>query len=379
MRGERSERRETRSFQVLVKPAGADCNLACEYCFYRGTERYYEKRGPHRMSEETRREMVRQVLSARRAESVFSWQGGEPTLMGLEFFRGAVGDMEAFGAAGQVVGNALQTNGILIDEAWCDFLARYQFLVGLSLDGPPDLHDHYRGGPRGRSQAEALRAGRLMISAGVAVNILAVVTSRSRAKEVYPYLRGEGFEHLQFIPCVERFAGELIPASVSPGAYGDFLCQTFELWWPERQRARVRTFDSVVNQLLRGEVGLCEFGRRCDEYLVVEHDGSVYPCDFFVQPKWRLGNLRETELSELAESQRRQSFAAKKRQLARRCQDCPWRENCFGGCPKYRMMSRGRSDDPTWFCPSYRQFFEHARPRLRQFAEELSKGAEAAF
>lgn len=360
--------------QLLIKPAGADCNLKCEYCFYLDTERMDAERGPRRMSDRVLGEMVRQTLAARMTQTVFGWQGGEPTLCGLEFFERAVGYMRQYGRGGQSVGNSLQTNGVLVNEDWAKFLAHYQFLVGVSIDGPADHHNHYRVNHAGKGRHDAaVRAAHLLEEHDVPVNVLTVVNDKSRADQVYPFLRREGFRHLQFIPCVERGPdGKTTDFSVSPEGYGRFLCDLFDLWMADDyNNVCIRTFDGALSRLVAGRSAMCVFDERCDQYVVVEYNGDVFPCDFFVRLDRRLGNLLETPLAELAGTPAHEAFAEMKGQLAPKCGGCRHLAFCHGGCPKYRIIGAGTHRAPTYFCESYLMFFDHALPRLKVLADRI--------
>ena len=351
-------------FQLLIKPAGADCNLRCAYCFYLRTSRMYGAPGPHRMNDDVLSEMIRQSLQLRRTNTLFSWQGGEPSLMGLDFYRRAAAYMKKFGAGGQTVGNAFQTNGLLLDEEWAHFFREHSFLVGISMDGPQALHDHYRGEGTHR---KVMSAAKMLAERGVDVNILSVVSDRSRPRDVYDFLLARGFKFLQFIPAVEMDEHRE-PASynVSPASYGTFLCELFDRWlehgYPE---VNVRLFTDLVLRL-RGERGaMCTFGSSCDGYLVVEHDGNVYPCDFFVSDEWRLGSLLDTSLLQLAASEKRRRFAAAKQAIPDECASCRWISLCRGGCLKDRLPRNSGMNARSVLCEAYRTFFDHAVPRLR--------------
>jgi len=362
-------------FQLLIKPAGPDCNLQCTYCFYRRVNKLFPSGQIHRMKGKVLEEMVRQYLSFRFPASCFSWQGGEPTLCGLDFFREAVRLQMKHGRGGQRVSNAFQTNGILLNKDWCSFFNQYKFLVGLSLDGPRYLHDFYRKGNSRGSWEEVMRAARLLSDYKVEFNILAMVTRKSetKAREIFYWFLDHGFRYLQFIPCLERLPrGRLAPFSTTAEGYGDFLCQLFDLWWENRdQGVSIRLFDSLLERLVYGRPTLCIFSPVCQGYVVVEHDGSVYPCDFFVRKDTRLGNLMEKPLDELFRSSAYRDFGKRKSALPDECRACQWLSFCWGGCQKDRVDGRGRTSAKTFFCSSYRQLFSHAMPRLKSLAEEI--------
>jgi len=362
-------------FQLLIKPVSADCNQACRYCFYRRAGALYADRPVRRMSHHTLEMLVRRYLKLGMAQSVFSWQGGEPTLAGLDFYRAAVQLMQLHGRGGQSVSNALQTNGLLLDDDWCRFLRQYRFLVGLSLDGPAEIHDKYRlRGDHQGTHAEALRALKRLQEHEVPFNVLAVVTSASasQAKRVYNWLREQGVTHMQFIPCIEAEAdGQPSPFSVSSEAFGEFLCELFDAWLPDaRNGVSERLFDSLVQRELTGRSGMCILDGACGGYLVVEHNGDAYPCDFFVEDAWRLGNIEKTPLETLMQRGRMRQFRAL-RGLPETCESCRWKELCRGGCLKDRSRYGGRFDRPTTLCLAYERFFEHAMASIRSLAREI--------
>ncbi len=359
-----------KELQLLVKPVSSACNLSCVYCFYRGVPRRIVKGGV--MSRGTLEAMIGSFLGLGQETSVFSWQGGEPTLAGLDFYKEAVKLQARLGSAGQAVGNSIQTNGLLLDRAWAKFLARYRFLVGLSLDGPEAVHDRYRrNSSRGPSHAAVLAAARLLREWDIPFSILVAVHRHGRAQEVYPWLREQGFDSLQFIPIVERGGapGPMAEFSVEPGGYGEFLCEAFDRWWPDRGRMIVRDFDSVARGLAGLDPGSCVLGSSCDSYLVVEADGQAYPCDFFVRREWRLGNVRESSLRGLSSSALALEFARGKGDLADACRACRWADLCRGGCQKDRERAGDRRGQ-SYLCAGLKMFYEHAVPRLGQYVEE---------
>ena len=358
-------------FQLLIKPTSSDCNQRCTYCFYSRVGRsLHPETASHRMSAETLEGMIRRFLRMRMQRSVFCWQGGEPTLMGLDFYRHAVGLMQAHGAGGQSVTNALQTNGLLIDAEWSRFLTQYHFLVGLSLDGPEDLHDHYRG--RGTYQ-QVMRAMQVMRENHTEFNVLAVVNDQTarHARRIYTHFRELGMMHMQFIPCVETGPdGRPAPFSVSPEAYGDFLCELFDAWLPEaRQCVSERLFDALLSREITGRTGLCNLDHGCGQYLVVEYNGDVYPCDFFVQPEWRLGNILTMPVEKLLARGRAREFRGLRAKRPAACAECRWSDLCQGGCLKDRGRV-GEYDRPTFFCKAFQRFFPHAEGPIRQIADE---------
>jgi uncharacterized protein len=325
------------------------------------------------MSDEVLGEMTSQYLGLRFPQSVFSWQGGEPTLCGLSFYKRAVEFQMKYGANGQVVGNSLQTNGLLLNDEWCRFFNRYKFFIGLSLDGPKELHDKYRKGIKGSSWERGLKAAELLSRHSVEFNILSVVTGESekRAKEIFRWFLDNGFKYLQFIPCVEVSQnGGITPYSVTPQGFGRFLCELFDLWWMNKDTGiSLRIFDAVLQYLVTGESGMCIFSSCCDGYVVVEHDGSVYPCDFFVRKDARLGRLTKTPLDELYKSEKYRKFGREKSNIPDECRSCEFFSLCNGGCRKDRTNFR-----KTYLCPAYKMFFAHALNRLKYLSSRFESG-----
>ena len=359
---------------LLVKPAGADCNLACGYCFYRPKGALYPEEQHPRMSDEVLESMIRQYLEISGPQAAFGWQGGEPTLMGLDFFRRAVDLQKQYGAPGQRIANGLQTNGYLLDSDWARFLREYHVLVGLSVDGPSEMHDTYRCTVNGKpSHERAMDAAKVMRLYNVEFNTLVVLNPENvrRPDRVYDYFLSNGIRHLQFIPMAEEDeSGKIAGFSITGEQYGDFLCAVFDRWLIDgRPTAYVRLFDEMLIRYVRGEFPSCTLRDTCDSYVVIEHNGDVYACDFFVTPGWRLGNLMETPLAEIAVSEKRKAFAARKRRVSDVCEACPWLTYCYGGCPKYRQMGGGSITSLNIFCEGSKRFFEHSKSTYERLAE----------
>ncbi|HUU42790.1 MAG TPA: SPASM domain-containing protein, partial [Planctomycetota bacterium] len=296
---------------------------------------------------------------------------------GLDFFERIVAAQQQFGKTGQVVGNALQTNATLIDERWAKFLAKYRWLVGVSLDGPREVHNVYRrkaGG--GETFHLVLRGLRTMQQAGVAVNALCLVSQANvrRGPQVYKFLRDQKFDFLQFIPCIETDpdTGKLADYAITGSEFGDFLCDVFDVWKVASVgKVSVRYFDAVRRFLIDGGCDLCVMGKSCDAYLLVEFNGDVYPCDFFMYDEWRLGNLMETPLAEIGETPLRRKFAAMKAAKLARCENCEWLAFCHGGCPKDRLGVGDPLVHATELCAAYRRFLPHAVPFFREIDAHL--------
>jgi uncharacterized protein len=366
---------------ILVKPAGPDCNMGCTYCFYSSTCSLFGDTKTHRMSRAVLEEMIRQVMAQSGGEVSIGWQGGEPTLMGREFFETAVGLETRFGR-GKVVGNGLQTNGILIDRAWARFFKQYSFLIGLSIDGPEHVHDHYRLTKRGKgSWSRVTDSARLMLNEGVSVNALTVVNDYSARfpREIYEFHKGLGLTYMQFIPCVEmdpERPGTIAAFSVSPEDYGLFLCAVFDLWRSDFvdgvPTTSIRFFESLLFAYAGFPVPECTLAGECGPYVVVEHNGDVYSCDFFVDPSFRLGNIMEGSLSEMLNSPDQRRFGKQKADLPQSCSACEWVSVCRGGCTKDRVHNPSDAK-ANYLCGGFKVFFAHADADLRQLVAEWRK------
>lgn len=359
---------------VLVKPAGADCNMACAYCFYRQKNALYPVRERHRMSEEVLEELIKQIMNQPEREISIGWQGGEPTLMGLPFFSKAVALEKRYGK-GKVVGNGLQTNGLLLDKKWAKFFTEYNFLIGLSIDGTEHIHDHYRrmGGGIG-SWTKVRDQAMMMLDEGVAVNALSVVTNYSARfpDEIYGFLKELGLTYMQFIPCVETDPDNFRQGasfSATSEQYGFFLSRIFDLWLADFVNGRPTTSIRYFESLMYAYAGIsspdCTLCAECGLYTVVEHSGDVYCCDFFVEPRWKLGNIMETGLISLLNSPRQRKFGKLKSELTETCRECEWLEKCRGGCVKDRIRDP-RDGGLNHFCAGFKRFFPHADAHFRR-------------
>ncbi len=366
---------------LLIKPAGPDCNMACAYCFYREKSGIFPDTPAPRMSEAVLEETVKQLMNDGGPSVNFGWQGGEPTLMGLDFFRKAV-ELQSRHGRGKTVANGLQTNGVLLDRKWAGFLREYKFLVGLSLDGPEPIHDRYRktggGGPSWKTVVEKAR---MLLEEEVSTNALVVVNDYSVrfAREIYDFHKDLGLTFMQFIPCVETDAndpGRAAPFSVEGGALGSFLCELFDLWTSDFRdgtpTTSVRLFDSVFFHYVGLPPPECTLLPECGNYVVVEHNGDVYSCDFFVEPSWRLGNVMTGRLDHMLNSALQRRFGRRKAEVHEKCRSCPWLAYCRGGCPKDRLRDP-RDGGLDHFCRAHEMFFEHADPKLRELAAEWKK------
>jgi uncharacterized protein len=377
------------SFHVMVKPRGAVCNLDCQYCFYLRKEQLYAG-SSLRMSDEVLEAYTRQMIEEQQSPEVtFAWQGGEPTLMGLEFFKKAVALQEKYRKPGMRILNAFQTNATLLDEDWCRFFYDQHFLVGVSLDGPQELHDAYRldkgGGPTFQKVMTGLE---LLKKQRVDFNILACVNDHTAEKplEVYRFFRDQvGARFIQFIPVVERVEMEIgadkpsttriSQRSVSGPAYGKFLIEIFEEWVRrDVGKVYVQLFDTALGAWLGdGSPGLCIFQKTCGLALAMEHNGDVYACDHFVDQPYLLGNLMQTPLVAMVSGAKQIEFGKdKSKSLPGYCRDCAVRFACNGGCPKDRLLLTPRGEPGlNSLCQGYKAFFRHVDRPMRKMAELL--------
>ncbi|MBC8401391.1 MAG: anaerobic sulfatase maturase [Candidatus Marinimicrobia bacterium] len=363
---------------ILIKPSGPDCNLDCDYCFYLEKVDLYQESKKHRMDEETLEILIRQAIQQSEGPLSFGWQGGEPTLMGLPFFQKAVEFQGKYGF-GRKIGNGLQTNGILIDREWIGFLKEYNFLVGLSIDGAEHVHDKYRKFREGgKSWRKVVDKAELMLRSEVSINALSVVNDYSvhYPEETYNFLKSLGFQYMQFIPVVEtdlNHPESAAPFSVNPTDFGNFLCRIFDLWRADFRdgvaTTSVRHFDSVFHTYVGLDAPECTLLKQCGNYVVVEHNGDVYACDFFFEQDWRLGNLHDDDLLVMLNSDNQNKFGNLKADMHPDCQKCAWRWHCYGGCTKDRLRDP-RDNGLSHFCSAYKKFFNHANQQLKQLAKE---------
>lgn len=376
------------AFHVMAKPTGALCNLECDYCFFLKKEDLYPD-SDFRMSEEVAESYIRQTIEAQRVPAVtIAWQGGEPTLMGLEFFRRAMAVEKKHLRPGMAVENTLQTNGVLLDEEWCAFLRENNFLVGLSMDGPREMHDAYRHDKGGKSVFDkVVGAARLMQEYGVEFNVLCTVNDVNSRKplELYRFFRDElRTQYLQFIPIVERDnetgyqeGTAVTERSVRPQQYGRFLSEIFDEWVRrDVGEMFVQIFDGVLAAWVRGYSTLCFFRPSCGESAALEHNGDLYSCDHFVEPDYFLGNIAKTPLVELMASEKQRAFsAAKSATLPRYCRECEYLFACHGECPKNRVLTTPDGEPGlNWLCEGLKVFFKHTERRMKIMADLLRRG-----
>jgi uncharacterized protein len=386
------QQKPIRAFHVMAKPAGSRCNLNCAYCFYLKKNQLYPNSNL-KMSEELMEKYIRQTIQAHNSPSVtIAWQGGEPTLMGLDFFRRSIEVIKQVARPDMVVENTLQTNGFLIDAEWCRFFRDNNFLVGISLDGPKKMHDAYRHDKAGQSVFEqVIRSVRLMQKYNVEFNILCTVNSGNSQHplEVYRFFRDElKTPYLQFIPIVERDnptgnqeGTSITERSVNPKQYGRFLIEIFDEWVAhDVGEMFVQFFDGVLASYVRGYSSLCVLSPKCGEGVALEHNGDVYSCDHFVEPKYLLGNIQKTPLADLVFSPQQRAFGNSKwKTLPVFCRECEFLFTCYGECPKNRVLKTLDGEDGlNWLCEGLKAFFVHTKEPMQKMAALLLRGEPAS-
>lgn len=389
-----------RPLYVMLKPAASACNLRCRYCYYLD-KRHLSPQGPQPMSYATLEEFTRQYIEAQTSDEIlFTWHGGEPTLRPLEFYRRAMSLQRRYGQ-GRRISNALQTNGTLLNDEWCEFLSENGWLTGLSIDGPADLTDPMRRSAEGEATWErAMRGISLLKKHGCEWNAMATVNTANakHPREFYDFFRSIGCRYLQFSPVVERTARrpdglalaapdddpaicELADFSVSPDDWGEFLCGVFDEWVrSDVGEVFVEMFDCILANYVGVTPGICIFARDCGHAGVMEADGSVYSCDHYVFPEYRLGDIRRATLTEMLYGPQQTAFSRLKHgSLPRQCRECRFEFACHGECPRNRFC-RDRYGNPglNYLCRGYRRFFEHSAPYFAFMRDEYLAGRAPA-
>ncbi|MHA2288307.1 MAG: anaerobic sulfatase maturase [Promethearchaeota archaeon] len=361
-------------FSLLIKPASADCNLRCEYCFY--IDHLEHGKNQPRMTIETLEVMIKSYMKTdQNNQYAFGWQGGEPTLMGLDFFKKVVEFQLKYAPPNSSISNGLQTNATMITDEFSKFLSKYKFLLGVSLDGPENIHDYYRKSIGGKPTHDLVMRGIEHLRKNqVEFNILTLVNNESvkNAKEIYLYLRENQFYFHQYIPCVEYEGnGRLKPFSITGREWGTFLTELFNEWVREDVRkVSIRLFDSIIEYLVYGRYNVCYMQDSCLQYFVVEHDGGVYPCDFFVQDDLLLGNVKENSWEQLLASETYKKFGKEKEMWNRECELCPYLALCHGDCQKFRYGSPQSSKQLSTLCEGWKIFYTRTLSRFKSIVDK---------
>ncbi len=373
----------SREFQVFAKPIGSICNLDCHYCYYLKKEHLYPKGESFRMPDNILEEYIIQHIDASPEPEIrFSWHGGEPTILGLDYFRKIVKLQSKHQPSDQRITNGIQTNGILLDEDWCRFLASEGFAVGLSLDGPQGMHDQYRVTKDQKpTHEQAMRGYKLLQQHRIYTDILCVVNAHNvnYPVEVYRFFKQIKAPYVSFLPMVEHqpeAKGHVNPITVPAEAWGVFLCSIFDEWRDQDiGRIKIQIFEEAARTAFEQEHSLCIFRPTCGDIPVVEHNGDFFSCDHFVDPEHCLGNIQETPLVEMLESPAQRAFGqAKWDTLPRYCQACEVRSMCNGECPKNRFIQTPDGEEGlNYLCAGYKQFFSHCRPFISEVAAVWSQ------
>ena len=378
---------------VMLKPAGAHCNLACKYCYYLEKNKLYPTAQRHLMSDEMLEQFTREYIEAQTMSQVlFTWHGGEPLLRSIDFYRKALSLQQKY-AGGRRIDNVIQTNGTLLTDEWCEFFAQNHWLVGISIDGPQPDHDHYRLTAAGKTSWKKVMQGiKLLKKHGVEWNAMAVVNAynANHPLEFYCFFKENGCQFLQFTPIVERLTRHedgrtlasladkdeisLSEASVAPEQWGYFLCAIFDEWVrKDVGKIFVEIFDCTLANWMGISPGICAYSKECGHAGVMEHNGDVYSCDHFVFPEYKLGNIRDHSLIDMLYGEQQQEFSRLKHSsLPRQCKECDMEFACHGECPKNRFMKDKYGDSGlNYLCPGYYHYYQHVAPYMDYMKQEL--------
>lgn len=378
---------------VMLKPAGAHCNLACKYCYYLEKNKLYPTAQRHLMSDEMLEQFTREYIEAQTMSQVlFTWHGGEPLLRSIDFYRKALSLQQKY-AGGRRIDNVIQTNGTLLTDEWCEFFAQNHWLVGISIDGPQPYHDHYRLTAAGKPSWKKVMQGiKLLKKHGVEWNAMAVVNAYNvnHPLEFYRFFKENGCQFLQFTPIVERLTRHedgrtlasladkneipLSEASVTPEQWGYFLCAIFDEWVrKDVGKIFVEIFDCTLANWMGVSPGICAYSKECGHAGVMEHNGDVYSCDHFVFPEYKLGNIRDHSLIDMLYGEQQQEFSRLKHSsLPRQCKECDMEFACHGECPKNRFMKDKYGDSGlNYLCPGYYHYYQHVAPYMDYMKQEL--------
>ena len=378
---------------VMLKPAGAHCNLACKYCYYLEKSHLYQNSLRHLMSDEMLEQFTREYIEAQTMPQVlFTWHGGEPLMRSIDFYRKALALQKKY-AHGKQIDNVIQTNGTLLTDEWCEFFAKNHWLVGISIDGPQEYHDHYRVTPAGKPSWEKVMQGiQLLKKHRVEWNAMAVVNAYNAEHplEFYHFFRDNGCQYLQFTPIVERLTEHedgrtlasladdreipLADASVTPQQWGNFLCTIFDDWVRhDVGKTFVEIFDCTLANWMGVLPGICAYSKECGHAGVMEHNGDVYSCDHFVFPEYKLGNIKDQSLIDMLYGEKQQAFSRLKHtSLPRQCKECDMEFACHGECPKNRF-EKDKYGEPglNYLCQGYYQYYTHVAPYMDFMKREL--------
>ncbi|MGB9641876.1 MAG: anaerobic sulfatase maturase [Candidatus Ratteibacteria bacterium] len=361
-----------KQFSLLIKPASSQCNSECEYCFYKNLAIYKNQKSTF-MTRQVVETLIEKYLSTRQNQYIFSWQGGEPFLMGMDFYKDVVHLQQTLAGPGSVIGNGIQTNGYLIDETYAEFFSTNNFLVGISCDGPEQLHNKFRKIPDRTNAFRLVMDGIKMLQKhNVAFNTLTVVTSEhaGKGKMVYQFLKDIGSYYHQYIPCVEYDkSGKKLPWTIDGIHWGKFLIEIFQQWLIDNQQVSIRLFDSIILVLLDQPSGICQMEKNCCQYFVIEHNGDVFPCDFFVKNYTMLGNITIDAWEDLLNSEKYRSFGTRKSLWHPDCDRCQYLRFCAGDCQKHRIGKSKPGKLKSVLCEGWQLFYRESLPEFKRIAQ----------
>ncbi|MCM3699553.1 anaerobic sulfatase maturase [Paenibacillus macerans] len=363
---------------VMWKTVSEDCNLACDYCYYSTCG---GKPGPkiNRIDSAILDKFIKDYMEHSQGAANFAWQGGEPLLAGLEFFEEVVYRQALHAPPHTIISNSLQTNATLINDRWASFFKTYNFLIGVSLDGPKEIHDARRVTSNGKGSFDRVMAGiEHLRKHQVDFNILTVIHKGNvgKAKELMAFYREHGFDYVQFIPCMDFRSQQVNQPGVyeiTPGEYGDFLCEVFDEWYNDGDpQVSVRFFDNMLSVYINREAELCVHRAACPTSLVLEQNGDAFPCDFFINEQWTVGNVASASIADMLAHPNYERFHRMKPALPDKCRSCEWQRLCYGGCPRNRKWNaEGTESTPDFFCQSYKQIYAHAHEQMQEMGEKL--------
>jgi len=370
----------TQGLTILIKPASGSCNLNCRYCFYHDVTDKREIKNYGMMSEDTLENLVKQGLNSVSRFITFAFQGGEPTLRGLDFYKTLHKYVEKYNKNNIQVNYALQTNGIIIDEEWAKFFHEHNYLIGLSLDGPKDINDLHRIDKKDKgSYNSIMQTAKLFDKYQVEYNILTVVNKKvaQHVTKIYNFFKKNNFKYLQFIPCLDELGKEAgnSPYSLTPKVYGEFLVNLFNLWYRDIIKGEgisIRMFDNILSILMGYPAESCDMQGRCSANAVIEADGSVYPCDFYVLDEWKLGNINNDILEDMLVNDVAKQFINVSINISDECRNCQYFGVCRGGCRRHKEPINNDNPSMNYFCLSYKAFYSQTLPRFQEIARNIS-------
>ena len=368
------------NISVMWKTVSEDCNLACDYCYY-STCGGKPGKQIKKIDVNVLEKFIKEYMAITRGVVSFAWQGGEPLLAGLNFFENVVALQAKNAPANTIISNGLQTNGTLINDRFAAFFKKYNFLIGVSLDGPREIHNLRRVYSHGKGSFDQVMKGiQHLRNNRVEFNILTVIHKDNvhRVKDLFEFYEQENFDFVQFIPCMDFHSQRIDQPGVyeiTPKQYGDFLCEAFDNWYNDgNPKMSIRFFDNMLSIYVNREAELCTHKKSCAKTLVLEQNGDAFPCDFYIHPDWKIGNVGEDALTDILKHPLYDTFMQMKPNLPEKCQTCKWIKLCHGGCPRNRRWSDDlQQSDPDYFCDSFQQVYEYAHERMLPLAEKIRK------